>query len=122
MSYPWQAFASNWLEFTIHCHELHDRVVQKLFCSGFVCYARPNERKPNLNYQFSDDEVALLRLALGVALGRFEDSLDGEAAQMLAYINQPSWSEASQAARTIIEQLSVPGVVVTINARGRSRN
>jgi hypothetical protein len=75
-----------------------------------------------LNYQLSDDEVALLRLALGVALGRFEDSLDGEAPQMLAYINQPTWSEASQAARTIIEQLSFPGVVVTINVRGRSHN
>jgi hypothetical protein len=31
-------------------------------------------------------------------------------------------SEAIQTARTMIEQLSVPGVVVRINARGRSRN
>ena len=45
-----------------------------------------------------------------------------EAPQMLAYINQPSWSEASQAARTIIEQLSVPDLVLTINAQGRRRN
>jgi hypothetical protein len=75
-----------------------------------------------LNYQFSDDEVALLRLALGVALGRFEDSLDGEAPQLLAYINRPSWSEAIQTARAIIEQLSIPSVVVTISAQGRARN
>jgi len=58
----------------------------------------------------------MLRLALGVALRQFEDCCDGEAPQMLAYINQPSWSEASQAARTMLERLSVPGMVVTINA------
>jgi hypothetical protein len=82
----------------------------------------PGQKKENsiLNYQFSDDEVALLRLALGVALRRFEDSLDGGEPQLLAYINQPSWSEATQTARTMIEQLSVPGVVVMIKARGRS--
>jgi hypothetical protein len=82
----------------------------------------PGQKVLNLNYQFSDDEVALLRLALGVALRRFEDSLDGEAPQLLAYINQPSWSEAIQMARSMIEQLSTPGVVVTINARGRAQN
>jgi hypothetical protein len=74
------------------------------------------ERKPTLNYQFSHHEVTMMRLALGVALRQFEDCRDGEAPQMLAYINQPSWSEASQAARTMIERLSVPGVVVMINA------
>ena len=41
---------------------------------------------------------------------------------MLTYINQPSWSEASQAARAMIEQISIPGVVVTISAQARSRN
>jgi len=78
----------------------------------------PN-KKPILNPQFSADEVILLRLALGVALRQFEDCLDGEAPQMLTYLNQPSWSEASQAARTMIEQLSVPGLVLTINAQRR---
>jgi hypothetical protein len=75
-----------------------------------------------LNYQFSHDEVTLLRLALGIALRQFEECLDGEAPQMLSYINQPAWSDASQAARTMIEQLSVPDVVVTISAQARSRN
>jgi hypothetical protein len=90
---------------------------KSFFVAGWFCYARPKERKPNL-----DDEVALLRLALGVALGRFEDSLDGEAPQLL-HLHQPAiMSEAIQTARTMIEQLSVPGVVVRINARGRSRN
>ena len=84
--------------------------------------ARSKERKPILNYQFSQEEVTLLRFAVGVALRKFEESFDGEAPQMLAYINQPSWSDASQAARAMIEQLSVPGVVVTINAKARSRN
>ena len=56
------------------------------------------------------------------ALKQFEDCLEGEAPQMLAYINQPSWSEASQAARTMIEQLSIPGLVLTINTQARSRN
>jgi hypothetical protein len=93
-----------------------------VFCSGLFCYARSKERKPNLNYQFSHDEVTLLRLALGIALRQFEDCLDGEAPQMLAYINQPSWSDASQAARAMIEQLSIPGVVVTIGAQARPRN
>ena len=74
------------------------------------------ERKSTLNYCFSHHEVTMMRLALGVALRQFEDCRDGEAPQMLAYINQPSWSEASQAARTMIERLSVPGVVVMINA------
>jgi hypothetical protein len=64
----------------------------------------------------------MLRLALGVALRQFEDCRDGEAPQMLAYINQPSWSEASQAARAMIEQISIPGVVVTISAQARTRN
>ena len=76
---------------------------------------RHKERKPIL-YQFSHHEVTMMRLALGVALRQFEDCRDGEAPQMLAYINQPSWSEASQAARTMIERLSVPDVVVMINA------
>ena len=58
----------------------------------------------------------MIRLALGVVLRQFEDGRDGEAPQMLAYINKPSWSEASQAARTMVERLSAPGVVVTINA------
>src|SRR5437762_2414137 len=71
---------------------------------------------PTLNYQFSHHEVTMIRLALGVVLRQFENCRDGEAPQMLAYINQPSWSEASQAARTMIERLSAPGVVVTINA------
>ena len=75
-----------------------------------------------MNYQFSHDEVTLLRLALGIALRQFEECLDGEAPQMLSYINQPAWSDASQAARTMIEQLSVPDVVVTISAQARSRN
>ena len=74
------------------------------------------ERKPTLNYQFSHHEVTMMRLALGVALRQFEDCPDGEAPQMLAFLNQPSWTEASQAARTMIERLSVPGVVVMINA------
>ena len=81
--------------------------------------ARSKERKPILNYQFSQEEVTLLRLALGIALKQFEDCLDGEAPQMLTYLNQPSWSEASQAARTMIEQLSGPGLVLTINAQRR---
>ena len=92
-----------------------------MFCSGLFCYARSKERKPNLNYQFSHDEVTLLRLALGIALRQFEDCLDGEAPEMLI-INQPSWSEASQAARAMIEQISIPGVVVTISAQARTRN
>src|SRR5258705_10758661 len=71
---------------------------------------------PTLNYQFSHHEVTMIRLALGVVLRQFEDCRDREAPQMLAYINQPSWSEARQAARTMIERLSAPGVVVTINA------
>ncbi len=74
------------------------------------------ERKSNLNYCFSDHEVTMMRLALGVALRQFEDCPDGAAPQMLAFLNQPSWTEASQAARTMIERLSVPGVVVMINA------
>jgi hypothetical protein len=69
-----------------------------------------------LNYQFSHHEVTMIRLALGVLLRQFENCRDGEAPQMLAYVNQPSSSEASQAARTMIERLSAPGVVVTINA------
>ena len=93
-----------------------------MFCSGLFCYARSKERKPNLNYQFSHDEVTLLRLALGIALRQFEDCLDGEAPQMLTYINRPSWSEASQAARAMIEQISIPCVVVTISAQARTRN
>jgi hypothetical protein len=97
-------------------HKLQDRAVQKVA----NCFAK--ERKPILNYQFSQEEVTLIRLALGIALKQFEDCLEGEAPQMLAYINQPSWSEASQAARTMIEQLSIPGLVLTINTQARSRN
>jgi len=87
--------------------------------SRIVSLVRSIERKPILNYQFSQEEVTLIRLALGIALKQFEDCLEGEAPQMLAYINQSSWSEASQTARTMIEQLSVPGLVLTINAQRR---
>jgi hypothetical protein len=92
-----------------------DRVVQQVLY-GLFCHQAAKERNAILNYQFNHDEVTLLRLALSIALRQFEDSLDGEVPQMLAYINQPSWSEASHAARTMIEQLSVPGVVVTIKS------
>ena len=118
----WHAFTSNWRELTSHWPRIARPRSANVFCSGLFCYARSKERKPNLNYQFSHDEVTLLRLALGIALRQFEDCLDGEAPQMLTYINQPSWSEASQAARAMIEQISIPGVVVTISAQARSRN
>ena len=42
---------------------------------------------PTLNYQFSHHEVTMIRLALGVVLRQFENCRDGEAPQMLAYIN-----------------------------------
>jgi hypothetical protein len=75
---------------------------------------------PTLNYQFGHHEATIIHLALGVVLRQFENCRDGEAPQMIAYINQPSWSEASQAARTMIERLSAPRVVVTINAPYRA--
>ena len=118
----WHAFTSNWRELTSHRPRIARPGSANLFCSGLFWYARSEERKPNLNYQFSHDEVTLLRLALGIALRQFEDCLDGETPQMLTYINQPSWSEASQAARAMIEQLTIPGVVVTISAQARTRN
>jgi hypothetical protein len=39
---------------------------------------------PTLNYQFSHQEVTMIRLALGVVLRQFENCRDGEAPQMLA--------------------------------------
>ena len=116
----WHAFTSNWRELTSHWPQIARPRSAK--GRGLFWLARSKERKPILNYQFSHDEVTLLRLALGIALRQFEDCLDGEAPQMLSYINQPAWSDASQAARTMIEQLSVPDVVVTISAQARSRN
>jgi hypothetical protein len=122
VNFSWHSFTKNWREFTSHWPRIARPRSANVFCSGLFCYARSKERKPNLNYQFSHEEVTLLRLALGIALRQFEDCLDGEAPQMLTYINQPSWSEASQAARAMIEQLSIPGVVVTISAQARTRN
>ena len=71
---------------------------------------------PTLNYQFSHHEVTMIRLALGVVLRQFENCRDGEAPQMLAYINaaimvggQPSGAYDD---RTTLGS----GGVVTINA------
>jgi hypothetical protein len=52
----------------------------------------------------------MLRLALGVALRQFEDCRDGEAPQMLAYINQHHGRRPAKQARTMLERLSVPGL------------